>query len=106
MLVKNFAVVDKVFDEVPIGNENPTRVDSLKHQVDFVKSLMTRVKQVASVKESQMGQDYNSTRSGFEDIRTVLGDDVAVPSDTVRMNKRRHQKNGDGVKTYPPQKKP
>ncbi|GKC25749.1 hypothetical protein Tco_1027899 [Tanacetum coccineum] len=46
-----------------------------------------------------MRQDYNSTRSGFEDIRTVLGDGVAVPSDTVRMNKRRHQKNGDGVKT-------
>nr|GFC67235.1 hypothetical protein [Tanacetum cinerariifolium] len=37
------------------------------------------------------GQDYNFTRSGFKNARTMYGDGVAIPSDTVRTYKRRHQ---------------
>nr|GEU74565.1 hypothetical protein [Tanacetum cinerariifolium] len=29
-------------------------------------------------------QDYNFTRSGFKDARTILGDNVAIPRDAVR----------------------
>ncbi|GKB02049.1 hypothetical protein Tco_0830093 [Tanacetum coccineum] len=32
-------------------------------------------------------QDYNFTRSGFKDARTVPGDGVAIPSDAVRTYK-------------------
>ncbi|GKC77673.1 hypothetical protein Tco_1128447, partial [Tanacetum coccineum] len=32
-------------------------------------------------------------------VQAVLGDGVTIPSDAVRMNKRRHQKNGDDVRT-------
>ncbi|GJR62057.1 hypothetical protein Tco_1504219 [Tanacetum coccineum] len=32
-------------------------------------------------------------------VQVVLGDGVTIPSDAVIMNKRRHQKNGDGVRT-------
>ncbi|GJZ05506.1 hypothetical protein Tco_0539299 [Tanacetum coccineum] len=35
----------------------------------------------------EMGQDYNFTRSCLEDMRTVPGDGVAIPSDAIRMYK-------------------
>ncbi|GKC95568.1 hypothetical protein Tco_1161010, partial [Tanacetum coccineum] len=40
----------------------------------------------------ETGQDYNFTRSGFKNARTVPGDGVAIPSDAVRTYKQRHQK--------------
>ncbi|GJS45108.1 hypothetical protein Tco_0595229 [Tanacetum coccineum] len=43
-------------------------------------------------------QDYNFTRSGFKNARTVPGDGVAIPSDAVRTYKRRRQKLCDGVR--------
>ncbi|GJU31279.1 hypothetical protein Tco_1174868 [Tanacetum coccineum] len=45
----------------------------------------------------ETGQDYNFTRSGFKNARTVPGDDAAIPSDAVRTYKRRRQKLCDGV---------
>ncbi|GKA58007.1 retrovirus-related pol polyprotein from transposon TNT 1-94 [Tanacetum coccineum] len=35
----------------------------------------------------ETGQDYNFTRSGFKNARTVPGDGVAIPSDTIRIYK-------------------
>ncbi|GKF11181.1 hypothetical protein Tco_0049107, partial [Tanacetum coccineum] len=47
----------------------------------------------------ETGQDYNFTRSGFKNVRTVPGDGVTIPSDTVRTYKWRRQKLYDGVRT-------
>nr|GEX73500.1 hypothetical protein [Tanacetum cinerariifolium] len=47
----------------------------------------------------ETGQDYNFTRSGFKNARTVLGDSVAITSDTVRTYKRWRQKLCDSVRT-------
>ncbi|GJU76454.1 hypothetical protein Tco_1273524 [Tanacetum coccineum] len=44
-------------------------------------------------------QDYNFTRSGFKDARTVPGDCVLIPSDAIRTYKRRRQDLCDGVRT-------
>ncbi|GJY42801.1 hypothetical protein Tco_0431014 [Tanacetum coccineum] len=46
----------------------------------------------------ETGQDYNFTRSGFKNARTVPRDGVAIPSYTVRTYKRRRQKLCDGVR--------
>ncbi|GJZ47069.1 hypothetical protein Tco_0600901 [Tanacetum coccineum] len=43
-------------------------------------------------------QDYNFTRSGFKNARTVPGDGVAIPSDVIRTYKRWRQKLCDGVR--------
>ncbi|GKG15425.1 hypothetical protein Tco_0357748, partial [Tanacetum coccineum] len=34
----------------------------------------------------ETGQDYNFTRSGFKNARTVLGDSVAIPSDGIKID--------------------
>ncbi|GJT95335.1 retrovirus-related pol polyprotein from transposon TNT 1-94 [Tanacetum coccineum] len=47
----------------------------------------------------ETGQDYNFTRSGFKDARTVPGDGVAIPSDVAKTYKRRRQELSDGVRT-------
>ncbi|GJZ18978.1 hypothetical protein Tco_0555568 [Tanacetum coccineum] len=47
----------------------------------------------------ERGQDYNFTRSGFKDVRTMPRDSIAIPSDTVRTYKRRRQELCDGVRT-------
>ncbi|GJU70854.1 retrovirus-related pol polyprotein from transposon TNT 1-94 [Tanacetum coccineum] len=52
------------------------------------------------------GQYYNSTPKSLEEFCIVPGDGVAIPSDVVISYKRRRQDFQDGVKTYPPQKKP
>ncbi|GKD89475.1 hypothetical protein Tco_1364982, partial [Tanacetum coccineum] len=45
------------------------------------------------------GQDYNFTRSGFKNVRTVPRDGVTISSNAVRTYKRRRQKLCDGVRT-------
>ncbi|GKF43142.1 hypothetical protein Tco_0129694 [Tanacetum coccineum] len=47
----------------------------------------------------ETGQDYNFTRSGFNDARTVPGDGVAIPNDGVRTYKRHRQDLCDDVRT-------
>ncbi|GJS74749.1 zf-CCHC domain-containing protein [Tanacetum coccineum] len=47
----------------------------------------------------ETGQDYNYTRSGFKDARTLPGDGVAIASDAVRTYKRQRQ-------NVPPQRNP
>ncbi|GJV90495.1 hypothetical protein Tco_1538308, partial [Tanacetum coccineum] len=47
----------------------------------------------------EMRQDYNFTRSGFKNARTVPSDGVTISSDAVRTYKRRCQKLCDGVRT-------
>ncbi|GJW79506.1 hypothetical protein Tco_0143481 [Tanacetum coccineum] len=44
-------------------------------------------------------QEYNFTRSGFKNARTVPGDGVTIPSDAVRIYKRRRQKLCDDIRT-------
>ncbi|GJY70247.1 hypothetical protein Tco_0473950 [Tanacetum coccineum] len=47
----------------------------------------------------ETGQEYNFTRSGFKNARTVPGDGVTIPSDAVRIYKRRRQKLCDDIRT-------
>ncbi|GJT25114.1 hypothetical protein Tco_0895051 [Tanacetum coccineum] len=54
----------------------------------------------------ETGQDCNFTRSGFKNMHTVPGDDIAIPSDAVRTYKRRCRETDDGVRTKTPQWKP
>nr|GEX06759.1 retrotransposon Orf1 [Tanacetum cinerariifolium] len=37
----------------------------------------------------ETGQDYNLTRNGFKNVRTVPGDAVAIPNDAIKTYKRR-----------------
>ncbi|GJX64920.1 hypothetical protein Tco_0299263 [Tanacetum coccineum] len=55
---------------------------------------------IKSKTESVMrnGQDYNSTPKSLEEFRTVPGDSVEIPSDSVISYKRRRQDFPDGIR--------
>ncbi|GKB06117.1 hypothetical protein Tco_0834350 [Tanacetum coccineum] len=46
----------------------------------------------------EMRLDFNFTRSGFKNMRIVLGDSVAIHDDTIRTYKRLCQENCDGIR--------
>nr|GEU46891.1 hypothetical protein [Tanacetum cinerariifolium] len=98
-----------------VGFHNLTYVPSGTHYITYQKKEIVARKKLSFVRMvskalggntreldsiwKETGQDCNFTRSGFKDARTVPGDGVAIPSDTVRTYKRRRQELCDGVRT-------
>ncbi|GKA59683.1 hypothetical protein Tco_0758996 [Tanacetum coccineum] len=69
---------------------------------DIIRFIWEALGGIAHVLDSiweETRHDYNFTRSGSKDARTVPEDDVAIPSDTVRTYKRRRQNICDSVRT-------
>ncbi|GKD57522.1 hypothetical protein Tco_1290909 [Tanacetum coccineum] len=66
-----------------------------------VKSLQLHIRNTRDLDSiwEEMRQDCNFTQSGFKNMRTMLRDGVAIPSDVVRTYKRRRQEIFDGVRT-------
>nr|GEW38415.1 hypothetical protein [Tanacetum cinerariifolium] len=80
---------DELFDPDarprPYGKQRPG-----KKKFDTSEALGGNTRDLDSIWE-ETGKDYNFTRSGFKDARTVSRDGVAIPSDVIRTYKRQRQ---------------
>ncbi|GJY86998.1 agenet domain-containing protein [Tanacetum coccineum] len=95
IIIVNFILLDVPMDrDVPIivGRSFMYTCEAIMNTIKGNTSTFDGFfhQQFKMVKE-ETGQDYNFTRSGFKNARTVPGDGVAIPSDAVRTYKRRRQ---------------
>ncbi|GJV68972.1 hypothetical protein Tco_1484481 [Tanacetum coccineum] len=75
-------VCDAKLVRIPYDNETLT-IQGDRSESSIWEALGGNTRDLDSIWE-ETGQDYNFTRSGFKNARTMPGDGVAIPSDAVR----------------------